>query len=332
MMDQLIARFMDQLEEAVEIGRNAQIQPVSQDITNIYVAGLGGSGIGADFVSAFINDECRLPFLVRKGYHVPAFVGKNTLAIASSYSGNTEETLISYEQMKSSGARMIAIASGGKLIDKAKEDGFEYVKVPSDWPSPRACLGYSLTVQLWVLHKAGLISDRCIKEIQSSIKLLRAEDANIKSIAEKTAQELHNHIPIIYAEDRMEPVAVRFRQQINENSKALCWHHVIPEMNHNELVGWREKNDSLAVIYFRNEDDYSRNSLRMDINQTIIKPYADKIINIHSKGNTMIERALYLVHLGDWISWYLAQLRGMDALEVKVIDFLKGELGKVPVD
>ena len=331
MMDQLIARFMDQLEEAVEIGRNAQIQPVSKDITHVYVAGLGGSGIGADFVSAFINDECRIPFLVRKGYHVPSFVGKNTLAIASSYSGNTEETLISYEQMKSSGARMIAIASGGKLIDKAKSDGFEYVKVPSDWPSPRACLGYSLTVQLWVLHKAGLISDRSIKEIQSSIKLLRAEDANIKSIAEKTAQELHNHIPIIYAEDRMEPVAVRFRQQINENSKALCWHHVIPEMNHNELVGWREKNANLAVIYFRNDDDYSRNSLRMDINQSIIKQYAGKIINIHSKGNTMIERAMYLVHLGDWISWYLAQLRGMDALEVKVIDFLKGELGKVPV-
>ncbi|HXR82476.1 MAG TPA: SIS domain-containing protein, partial [Saprospiraceae bacterium] len=239
--------------------------------------------------------------------------------------------LISYDQLKASGARIISVASGGKLIDKTKADGFEYVKVPSDWPSPRACLGYSLTVQLWVLQKAGLISDRCIIEIQSAVQLLRKEEADIKSIAEKTAKELHHHLPIIYAEDRMEPVAVRFRQQINENSKALCWHHVIPEMNHNELVGWREKNPNLAVVYFRNEDDYSRNALRMDINQTIIKEYAGKIIEIHSKGNTMIERALYLVHLGDWVSWYLAQLRGMDALEVKVIDFLKGELGKVKV-
>ena len=331
MMDQLISRFMDQLDQAVEIGRKATIQPVSKDITHVYVAGLGGSGIGADFVNAFIGDECRIPFIVKKGYHVPAFVGKNTLAIASSYSGNTEETLISYDQLKASGARIISVASGGKLIDKTKADGFEYVKVPSDWPSPRACLGYSLTVQLWVLQKAGLISDRCIIEIQSSVQLLRKEEADIKSIAEKTAKELHHHLPIIYAEDRMEPVAVRFRQQINENSKALCWHHVIPEMNHNELVGWREKNPNLAVVYFRNEDDYSRNALRMDINQTIIKEYAGKIIEIHSKGNTMIERALYLVHLGDWVSWYLAQLRGMDALEVKVIDFLKGELGKVKV-
>ncbi len=331
MMDQLIARFMDQLEEAVEIGRKATIQPASKDITHIYVAGLGGSGIGADFVSSFIRDECPLPFLVRKGYHVPAFVGKNTLAIASSYSGNTEETLISYDQIKSSGARIVAVASGGKLIEKTKADGFEFVQVPGDWPSPRACLGYSMTVQLWILHKAGLISDRSIHEIGSAAKLLRKEETNIKAIAEKTANELHHHIPILYAEDRMEPVAVRFRQQINENSKALCWHHVIPEMNHNELVGWREKNPNLAVLYFRNEDDYPRNTLRMDINQAIIKPYADKIIELHSKGNNMIERALYLVHLGDWVSWYLARLRGMDALEVDVIDYLKSELGKVPI-
>ena len=331
MMDKLIERFMDQLDEAVEIGRQANIQPASKDITHIYVAGLGGSGIGADFVSSFINDECPIPFVVRKGYHVPAFVGKNTLAIASSYSGNTEETLISYDQIKASGARIISVASGGKLIERTKADGYEFVQVPGNWPSPRACLGYSLTVQLWILHKLGFISDRSVNEIQGAAKLLRKESENIKQLAEKTAQQLHKHIPIIYAEDRMEPVAVRFRQQINENSKALCWHHVIPEMNHNELVGWREKNSNLAVLYFRNEDDYSRNALRMDINQSIIKEYTSNIINLHSKGSNQVERAMYFVHLGDWISWYLAQLRGMDALEVNVIDYLKGELGKVPV-
>lgn len=329
MMDQLIARFMDQLEEAVEIGRNASIKPVSGEVHNIYVAGLGGSGIGADFVSSFIQNECPLPFIVRKGYSVPAFVGKETLAIANSYSGNTEETLISYDLIKASGARIICIASGGKLIAKAKEDGFDYVQLPSDWPSPRACLGYSLTVQLWILHKLGFISDRSIRDIESSITLLRNESGNIKTEAEAIANRLHQHIPIIYCEDRMEPVAVRLRQQINENSKALCWHHVIPEMNHNELVGWREKNSSLAVLYLRNEDDYERNKYRMDINKEIISQYADDIIEVNSKGATMIERSMYLVHLGDWVSWYLAQLRGVDALEVKVIDYLKGELSNV---
>ncbi len=251
------------------------------------------------------------------------------MAIASSYSGNTEETLISYDQIKASGARLICVASGGKIIEKAKADGFDYVQVPANWPSPRACLGYSLTAQLWILQHLGFINEQPIKEIQSSITLLRKESNNIHAEAQKIAARLHHHIPVIYIEDRMEPVAVRMRQQINENSKALCWHHVVPEMNHNELVGWTEKNSSLAVVYLRNEDDYSRNSLRMDINKTIIGKYADDIIEVHSKGNTMIERALYLVHLGDWVSWYLSQLRGVDALEVNVIDFLKGELGKV---
>ena len=329
MMDQLIGRFMDQLEEALRIGQQARINPLSGDVQHIYVAGLGGSGIGADFVGSFIQQECSVPFIVKKGYTVPAYVGPNSLAIASSYSGNTEETLISYEQMKKSGARIICIASGGKLIEKAKQDNFDFVQVPSDWPSPRACLGYSLTVQLWVLHKLGFISDQYIHQVRSSVELLRAESDNIIRQAEQIAQRLHKKIPIIYAEDRIEPVAVRLRQQINENSKALCWHHVVPEMNHNELVGWREKNDDLVVIYLRNEDDYSRNATRIDINKGIIGQYAHEIIEIFSKGDNMVERSLYLVHLGDWISWFLAQLRGVDALEVKVIDYLKGELSKV---
>ena len=329
MMNQLIERFMDQLEEAMEIGRNASLSPAAHSIKNIYVAGLGGSGIGADFVGSFIQDELKLPFLVRKGYHVPVFVGSETLAIASSYSGNTEETLISYEQLKKQGAHIICIASGGKLIERAKADSIDYIQLPSDWPSPRACLGYSLLAQLWTLHHLGFISDRALQDINAAIKLLRAESANIKKQAEQIAARLHHRIPVIYIEDRMEPVAVRLRQQINENSKALCWHHVIPEMNHNELVGWREKNPNLVVLYLRNDDDYSRNALRMNINQAIIKNYVDDIIDVYSKGNSFVEKSLYLVHLGDWISWYLSQLRGVDALEVKVIDYLKGELGKV---
>lgn len=329
MMNQLIARFLDQLEEGLAIGSKATIQPPSANISHIYVAGLGGSGIGADFVSSFVQDELKLPFLVRKGYHVPAFVGPDTLAIASSYSGNTEETLISYDQIKKQGARIICVASGGKIIERAKADGYDYIQVPGNWPSPRACLGYSVTAQLWTLHHLGFISDRTIKNVASAISLLRAEENDIKAQAEKIARQLYKKIPVIYIEDRMEPVAVRLRQQINENSKALCWHHVVPEMNHNELVGWTEKNEDLVVLYLRNDDDFSRNAVRMDINKKIIGQYASEIIEVYSKGANLVEKSLYLVHLGDWISWYLAELRGVDALEVNVIDFLKGELAKV---
>lgn len=328
-MDQLIGRFMDQLQEAMDIGRQVKLSIDPAGLQHVYVAGLGGSGIGADFVASFVASECPVPYIVRKGYTVPEFVGPNTLAIASSYSGNTEETLISYDQLKAKNARIICVASGGKIIEAAKKDGFNYVEVPGNWPSPRACLGYSLTVQLWILHHLGFISDASLKSIESSITLLRNESASIKKEAEEIAKKLHNRIPIIYIEDRMEPVAVRLRQQINENSKALCWHHVIPEMNHNELVGWTEKNEDLVVLYLRNEDDYSRNALRMDINKSIIGKYAGEVIEVYSKGDSMVERAMYLVHLGDWISWYLSQLRGADALEVNVIDYLKGELSKV---
>ena len=143
------------------------------------------------------------------------------------------------------------------------------------------------------------------------------------------AERLTGKIPIIYAVDTMEPVAVRLRQQINENAKMLCWHHVIPEMNHNELVGWTEKHQDKAVVYLRNKDDYKRNQIRMDINQKIISQYTDNTVEIYSKGNSFIEKALYLVHLGDWVSWYLSEMQGVDAIQIKVIDYLKAELAKV---
>ena len=328
-MDQLIARFTDQLEEAIEIGQNASIRPLDSDISHVYVAGLGGSGIGADFVANFIREECKVPYLVGKGYHIPAYIGPDSLCVVSSYSGNTEETLMSFEQMLKTGARIICIASGGKIIEKAKELNLDYVRVADNWPSPRACLGYSVVAQLYMLQKLGLISGNATGQVKSSIDLIKAETDDIKTKAAKIAGFLHGKLPIIYGTDLLTPVLVRFRQQINENAKALCWHHEIPEMNHNELVGWRDKNNDLAVVILRSKLDFARNQTRIDINKEIISNYTDTIIEVYAKGDSHIEQSLYLVHIVDWISWYLSDLRGMDSIEVKVIDFLKGELAKV---
>ena len=126
-----------------------------------------------------------------------------------------------------------------------------------------------------------------------------------------------------------EGVAVRFRQQINENSKMLCWHHVIPEMNHNELLGWRTNVDNLAVVYFRNKLDYDRNQIRIDINKKVISKFTDNITEIWSKGSSVIENTLYHIHLGDWVSWYLSEMNNVDAIEIDVINYLKGELAKI---
>jgi glucose/mannose-6-phosphate isomerase len=328
-MHELVERFTAQLEEALEIGRNAVINKPKGTIRNVYVSGLGGSGIGGNFAQEFIRNEAKIPYVVGKGYDAPNWVGKSSLAIVSSYSGNTEETLTAFDALLKTGAKIVCVASGGKLIELAKQHGLDYVQVPSNWPSPRACLGYSVVMQLCILNKLRIISAKAIKQVESSIVLINKESDDIKKRAEKVANQLHGKIPVIYTTDRMESVAVRFRQQVNENAKMLCWHHVIPEMNHNELVGWRIPNDNLAVIYFRNKDDYQRNAVRIDINKTIIKDYTKTIIELNSKGRNLIEHAMYFVHLGDWASCYLADLRGVDSIEVKAIDFLKSELGKV---
>lgn len=329
MMDKLIARFSEQLTESLAIGRKANINAHSHPINKVYVAGLGGSGIGADFVSGFIKDEAGIPYLVGKSYDIPNYIDQNTLAIVSSYSGNTEETLSSFELLKKTGAKIVCISSGGKLIKMAVELGLDYIKIPDDWPSPRACLGYSMVQQLFILHKLGLISDRLILQIESSVSLIEQESDAIKALAKSTAKILTGKIPIIYVTDRMPAAAVRLRQQLNENSKILCWHHVIPEMNHNELVGWRDKNENLAVIYLRSKDDFARNQTRIEINKQIISKYTSTIIELFAKGKNLVEQTIYLVHLGDWISWYLSQNRHMDAIEVNVIDFLKKELSKI---
>ena len=140
---------------------------------------------------------------------------------------------------------------------------------------------------------------------------------------------MYKKTPVIYVANGFEGVAVRFRQQINENSKMLCWHHVVPEMNHNELLGWRTNVNDLAVVYLRNKSDYERNKIRMDINKNVILKYTGNISEIYSKGNSLIENSLYHINLGDWVSWYLSEMNNVDAIEIDVIDFLKGELSKI---
>ena len=328
-MDTLIERFPAQLKEALEIGEAAHITKAEFEINKVLVIGMGGSGIGGNIVAEMVREECKVPYLVSKSYSVPAYADKNTLAIISSYSGNTEETLASFEQLLTTGAKIVCIASGGKLINKAQELGLDHILVPGNWPSPRACVGYSIVQQLYVLYKLGLIDRTKIDNVKSSIDLIKYDQDDIKKKAKEVASKIYGKTPIIYSTDRIESISVRLRQQINENAKQLCWHHVIPEMNHNELVGWKDRREDLAVIYLRNKDDYRRNALRMDINIKIISKRTSTIIELYSKGQSAVERAIYFIHLGDWISWYLSELKGVDAVEIDVIDFLKSELGKV---
>ncbi|MBK9737416.1 MAG: bifunctional phosphoglucose/phosphomannose isomerase [Saprospiraceae bacterium] len=329
MMDQLIKKFPAQLKEALEIGEEAKILSHPSEIRNIIMAGMGGSGIGGAFVADIISGECKCPFNVVSGYILPTYINTHSLIIISSYSGNTEETLSALQQALKTEAKIVCIASGGKIIDLARQSGLDYIILPSGWPSPRACLGFSLVQQLYILFKLGLISKSSIEQIRTAVDLLIFEQDDIMQKASKIAELLYKKMPVMYSTDRAESIGVRWRQQINENSKMLCWHHVLPEMNHNELVGWKSKHEDLAVIFLRNRDDLKRNQVRMDITKQIVGQYASTVIEIYSKGQSLTEKLMYMVHLGDWVSWYLAQLNNVDASEIMVIDQLKKELDKV---
>lgn len=326
MMDVFIQEFPKQLKTALEIGEQATLSKHSQPIQHIVVLGMGGSGIGGNFVAEFVEQYCSVPFLSCKGYNLPAYVGPNSLVIASSFSGNTEETLTTFEAALERGAKVVCIASGGKLLERAQTLNLDYIKIPSVQQPPRTCLGYSLVQQLFVLQYYGFAPKTLIADLKRAITLLENHQDRIKAEAKRLAKNIGNKFPVIYATDRMGAVALRLRQQLNENSKVLALHHVLPEMNHNELVGWREQAGEFSVLIFRSADDLPRNQVRLEISKDIMGQVAADLQEVHCLGDSLIEQAMYGVHLGDWISLELAEARKMDSVEVNVIDRLKREL------
>lgn len=324
MMDQMIAGFTKQMAEAIEIGKEIKLTPRHKELRNVVVAGMGGSGIGGNLVAELVAEKMKLPFFVSKDYFLPAWVDEHTLLIASSYSGNTEETLHALEEGIRRSCKIVCISSGGSMINIAEKAGLDYIIIPGG-KSPRACLGYSFIQQLFVLSFYNLIDDGFIVGIQETIHMLDKEEKRIMKTAKALAKKLNKKLPVIYSAANFEAIGMRWRQQINENSKMLCWHHSIPEMNHNELVGWRTSG-KYAVILLRNDTDYSRTQQRMNIVKNIVTQYTKSIFEVWSKGESYLEKSLYLIHLGDWVSFYLAEIRKVDAVEVNVIDYLKAEL------
>jgi len=326
-MKQLVLDFPLQLQEALIIGKNHRFITPPAEFSNVVVTGLGGSGIGASIVQNYVFDKLKIPFVVNKDYFIPAFVNKHSLVIVCSYSGNTEETVLALHEARKRRASIVCITSGGKVAEYAGAKYLDCILVPAGMP-PRACLGYSLVQLLRVLYNFGLIGNNFEREIKASIKQLKNSQEDIQKKAMAAAKKIHGKLPIVYSSSSIEGVAIRFRQQLNENSKLLSWSGAIPEMNHNELVGWRDDASDKVVITLRNEDDYKRVQARMEIGKKIYKKYNPTIIDIYSEGKTYWEKIFYLIHLTDWISVILADLRGVDATEVKVIDFLKKSLAQ----
>ncbi|MFK8044461.1 MAG: bifunctional phosphoglucose/phosphomannose isomerase [Crocinitomicaceae bacterium] len=323
-MDKLIANFTKQLTEAVAIG-NKVSAPKQVRFDNILCCGLGGSGIGAKITKLLNRDYLSVPFDTTNDYNIPSFVNEKTLVIATSYSGDTEETLMAIEACITKGATIAVITSGGTLLEMAKENNWHHYIVPGG-EQPRAMLAYSLVIHFFILKAFNLINYDFIGQIEEAVELLNAKELKIQEEGKVVATACLGKIPAIYANPTMEGVAVRFRQQLNENSKMLAWNAVIPEMNHNELVGWTGGGKNVAVIKLSNSLEFYRNTKRWEFCNPVIEANADSITEVKAEGNNVLTQALYLIHLTDWASYYLAELKGIDATEVDVIMSLKSKL------
>lgn len=325
-MKELVDNFTTQLKKALEIADKA-IVSAPGNIENVVITGLGGSGIGGTIIYELISDSCKVPVTINKDYFLPAFVNHNTLVVISSYSGNTEETVSAMNEAIKRKAQIACVTSGGKILEMAKQHQFDFIEIPGGMP-PRSCIGYSLVQLFKILIGKHLAPASLLLEVKASIELLDAEKIHITKEASDIAKKLLHKITVIYSLGSCEGVSVRFRQQLNENSKVLCWHHVFPEMNHNELVGWTTRDEKIAVITFHTSFDYKRNKMRYDICKPIFEKYSSSVTDIFAKGISKTEQFFYLINIGDWISCYIADLKNIDPVEVNVIDYLKKELSK----
>jgi len=339
MMD-LLAGFPQQCAKAFSIGKDFRVpQPyISAGYKNIVFSGLGGSAIGADLLRSYLIDDMEIPVLVSRDYSPPGFLGRDTLFLACSYSGDTEEVLSSYSEAKRKGAGIIVMTSGGKLATLAKEDGVPVVYIPAGIP-PRAALGYSFFGWLDVLSKLGFIGDR-MRDVEEAIADMNDFRDNavgpqvpaVKNPAKKIAKDLNGKYVIIYsAAKHIDSVASRWRGQIEENAKTLASTHIFPEMSHNEIVGWDGPKALLkdfAAVILRDESEHPRVAKRIETVRSMIEKKT-KVIELRSGGRNLLSRMFNLIITGDFVSCYLAVLNGADPTPVENIVYLKKELAKL---
>lgn len=327
-----IEGFTRQLADALKIGEGLDLVRPGSDIRNIVIAGMGGSGIGANLVDSLTFGRIPIPMTVVKSYNIPQFVSPHTLFVASSYSGNTEETIAALNKALLKRAHCIVIASGGKILDIAREYNLFYIQVPPGSDSPRAMLGYNMIALLALLYHTNLIGSAYIKETENAIEFLNRGEKGIQSEAELIAKKLKGKLPVIYCDQRLHAMALRFQQQLNENSKQFAHVNTFPEMNHNELVGWRFPEPLMPLlqpIYMYSDHDHERVEKRMEICRDMLEKKSNPIIDIIGEGASLLEQYYYLIHLTDWISFYLAKENGVDADTIEPILYLKAELDKI---
>lgn len=302
-------------------------------INKIIVSGLGGSAISGDIFYTLFGKQLRFPYVVNRNYNLPTFADENTLVIACSYSGNTEETLSSYDEAKSKKCKIVTISSGGKLKNMSLQDGYLHFEVESGY-QPRCAIGLMLTTLIKFFDNAGFINvdnDFYLKLIElwkNKSEIYSTENGDPYQFALK----LIGKFPVIHSTELLQSINVRFRSQIAENSKVLSYSGIIPELNHNEIIAWElydEKFLQAVLIQIIDTEDHPRNKLRFDITRKILSEVKLEILRLESKEEKFYLRIFDLIYFVDWVSFFLAVTRKVDPTPIKNINALKNALAEI---
>ena len=299
---------------------------------HVVVTGMGGSAIGGDFLRTFALDDASAPILVNRGYDLPGFVGRDSLVVVSSYSGNTEETLAAYADARDRSAAIVCITSGGQVAELAEEHGHAVLRIPGGHP-PRAALPYSLAPLLTVAERLGIIrvQDAAWSEAEALlVEGVARWGGEEPGQAGKLAALSHGRLTLVYTGPGFpEAVGLRWRGQWSENAKTLAFGNTFPELNHNEIVGWEHSPhlmDRLGVVVLVDREDDPRIRRRMEVTRELLASRCAFWETVESRGESRLARMLSLIQLGDWVSLYLAGLNGEDPTPVVPIDRLKEAL------
>jgi len=329
--------FPEQLLNALKLVHGWNISTDDfPEVRNIVLIGMGGSAIGGDFARSLLASKLLVPFEISRKYELPEYVDDETLVIASSYSGNTEETLSALDDALNRKSMIAAISTGGMMGEVAKLNEIPMLSLPPGM-QPRAALAYSLVPILAFLEKIGLVSgiEAEITAASNTLVSLRdnyIEDRPVDDNPAKTmAQKLHGKIVVVYGGPTLtDSVAMRWKGQICENGKNLSFANLYSEFNHNELTAWCDvvasHREHLAVVQLKDSGDHPKITKRMEIVKGIIEKSGVEVIEAESKGSEPLERMLSLVQMGDYVSYYLAILNEVDPTPVEAIETLKKAL------
>lgn len=322
------------LKQGREIGINAPPFSLKGKISSIAFLGMGGSGIAGELISSLFEGIFPFPIFVIRDYRIPPFLGAQTLFLAVSYSGDTEETLEACNSALERGGQVVGVTSGGKLSSLAEEKGFPLLQIPPGY-QPRAAVGFLFGASLSFLEKLGFFDDLSSmwEETFSVLENLKETYSRVTPAEENPAKKLAlealgKEIVIFSSPGITASAALRWKAQLNENSKLIALIDSYPELDHNEIVALSYKRGNYFLITLRDLEEHPRISLRIRLTSAIVEPFISGRAEIQSQGKSRLARLFSLIFLGDFFSYYLALLRGVDPTPVDVIKVLKSRMAQ----